>query len=352
MANKPESAASGMSAEPLVGIATPVYNGAEYLAECIESVLAQTHTNFEYVVVDNASTDATPDIVAAFAAKDSRVKHVRFEQFVGVTENHNRAFDAIDPEAEFCKIVQADDWIYPECVRKMVAAAQVSETIGLVSAYRLWGEEVDLVGVPYSKTFVPGRDILRQTALLYRTSFVKERAPFFIRGYVHEDTEAAYWLLNSHDFGFVHEVLSFARRQPGARLEWADRLSTAFAENIRCVLKYGPEVLEPAEYRARLRATLWKYFWYHARQFPKPSHLLGVDFPAVHRAELAAILGEAGSDLDVRVTVRAIGLLLLRRSRKGASPAETGIFENDPLGWARSTRQVVAERVADPVEQP
>ena len=339
-----------MSSEPLVGIATPVYNGGEYLAECIESVLSQSHKNFVYVIVDNASTDSTPEVAARFAMQDSRVRHLRFEEFVSATDNHNRAFAAIDPAAEFCKIVQADDWISPDCVRQMVAAAQISPTIGLVSAYRIWGEEVDLVGVPEDVTFLTGHQILRQsllggpyvtgapTALLFRTRFVQERGRFFLKGYMHDDTEAAYWMLSRHDFGFVHEVLTFARRQPGARLEWAERHGTAFPENIRFVLKYGHEVLDPSEYRARLRATLRKYLWFHMRQFPKPAGRLGPAFYAVHRAELEAIRGEGKSDPAVRRAMALVRLLLLRRllGRRGRTPFETGIFQDDSPNVTRS----------------
>jgi glycosyltransferase involved in cell wall biosynthesis len=52
-----------VSERPLVWVMTPVYNGERYLAECIESVLAQTHENWQYLVVDNCSSDGTSEIV-------------------------------------------------------------------------------------------------------------------------------------------------------------------------------------------------------------------------------------------------------------------------------------------------
>ena len=57
-----------------VGIGLPVYNGADYLSDALDSILAQTFTNFEVVICDNASTDATAEIARSYAAADSRVR--------------------------------------------------------------------------------------------------------------------------------------------------------------------------------------------------------------------------------------------------------------------------------------
>jgi glycosyltransferase involved in cell wall biosynthesis len=313
--------------ELLVSVVTPVHNGATYLTECIESVLRQTYANFDYTVIDNASTDATPEIAARFARSDSRVRHLRFDEFVGINENHNRAFRAVHPESEFCKVVQADDWLYPECLERMVEVGESAETIGLVSAYRRWGDEVDLVGVPYSKTLIGGREILAQsltggpyvtggpTALLYRSRFVREREPFYQYAFEHADTEAAYWLMSQHDFGCVHQVLTFARRQPGARMEWAGNVSTFLPENIRLLRRYGPAVLEPERYRHQLRLELRRYIWFHARQFPKPSRLSDKRFFSVHRGEIAGILEEGGPDTEVQAAMLLVKAMLLRGGR-------------------------------------
>ena len=318
---------------PLVSVVTPVYNGATYLQECMESVLRQTYTNWDYTVVDNASTDETPNIVAEFAKSDSRVRLLRFDELVGATENHNRAIRAINAESEFCKVIQADDWLYPECLDQMVRAGQRSEKIGFVSAYRLWGTEVDLVGLPYWKTILSGREILAQsltggpyvtgapTALLYRSRFVRERDPFFHPGFRHADTEAAYWLLSRHDFALVHQVLTFARKQAGARTEWAGEMSTYLPENIRFLLRYGPEVLEPHRFRRQLRLELRRYVWFHIRQVPKPSRLADGAFFAVHRAEINGILDEAGGDAEVRAAMLLVRAMLFRGKGRDASGA-------------------------------
>ncbi len=65
------------SQTPLVSIALPVYNGADTVAHVVESVLAQTHSNLELVISDNASTDGTQEICRRFARADSRVVYQR-----------------------------------------------------------------------------------------------------------------------------------------------------------------------------------------------------------------------------------------------------------------------------------
>jgi glycosyltransferase involved in cell wall biosynthesis len=313
-----------LTQDPLVSVVTPVYNGATYLRECIESVLAQTYTNWEYTIVDNASTDETPDIAARFADRDSRIRHLRFEELVDGNENHNRAFRAASADSEFCKVVQADDWLFPECLERMIRVAEQVDTIAIVGAYRLWEQKVDQAGLPYWKTVLSGREILRQsllgrlwvtgapTAVLYRSRFVRECDPFYPQTFEHADTEAAYRLLSKHDFGFVHQVLTFARRQTGARMEWASHMNTYVPENTRFLLRYGPEVLEPAEYRQQLRLELRRYISFHFRQLPKPSRLADGRFFAIHQAQINGILEEGGDDAEVRAAMLLVKTMLLR----------------------------------------
>ena len=76
---------------PFVTILTPVYNGENYLAECIESVLGQSYDNWEYIIANNCSTDSTVKIAEHYAKVDQRLHVYSFNEFVGVMESHNRA---------------------------------------------------------------------------------------------------------------------------------------------------------------------------------------------------------------------------------------------------------------------
>ena len=123
--------------QPLVSVLTPVYNGEKYLAECIESVLAQTYQNWEYCIVNNCSTDRTLEIAQSYADKDKRIRIHNNVEFVGCDPNGNIAFRQISPESKYCKVVHADDWIFPECIMKMVELAEANPRVAIVGAYGL-----------------------------------------------------------------------------------------------------------------------------------------------------------------------------------------------------------------------
>src|SRR5467141_2794214 len=75
--------------EPFVSVVTPFYNTAAYLPQCIESVLGQSYRNFEYVLVDNCSSDDSLAIATKYAAADSRIRIVNNSEFLGQVANYN-----------------------------------------------------------------------------------------------------------------------------------------------------------------------------------------------------------------------------------------------------------------------
>src|SRR6266496_2947919 len=96
--------------QPLITVLTPVYNGDEHLSECIESILNQTYKNFEYIILNNCSTDTTLEIANTYTRKDSRIRIYNNDRILSAAANHNACFRKISPESKYCKIVQADDW--------------------------------------------------------------------------------------------------------------------------------------------------------------------------------------------------------------------------------------------------
>ncbi len=100
-----------MTGQSLVTVLTPVYNGEAFIGQCIESVLAQTYEDWEYVIVNNCSTDRSLSVAQRYAERDPRIRVVTNERFVNVITNHNITFRLLSPESKYCKVVHADDWL-------------------------------------------------------------------------------------------------------------------------------------------------------------------------------------------------------------------------------------------------
>ena len=260
--------------EPLVSVVTPVYNTAQYLGECIESVLRQTYRNFEYIIVNNCSSDGSREIALEYARKDVRIRVVDNESLLPQVANYNRAIQCISPASQYCKIVQADDWIFPDCLRAMVSLAEQHLSIGIVGAYRLKGTRLVGGGLPYSTTFLSGREICRRllldnmflfgspTSTLFRSEVVRSRNPFYSEGRLHEDTEVCYEILLERDFGFVHQVLTFTRTENDSITLRSRQFNPGAPDSYITVKKYGSLFLSDVEYRECLRRIERHYLGY------------------------------------------------------------------------------------------
>lgn len=77
--------------EPLVSIIVPAYNHESYVESCLASILSQDYSNFEVIVIDDGSSDETPEIISQYVQKDSRVTFIRNESNIGLTRTLNKA---------------------------------------------------------------------------------------------------------------------------------------------------------------------------------------------------------------------------------------------------------------------
>ena len=109
-------------APPIVSIGLAAYNGGRYIAAAIESILAQTYGDFELVITDDVSTDATEEICRGYAARDARVDYHRNERNLGSAPNFNRAFSLASKGSRYFKWAAQDDLIAPDYLERCVAA--------------------------------------------------------------------------------------------------------------------------------------------------------------------------------------------------------------------------------------
>jgi glycosyltransferase involved in cell wall biosynthesis len=302
------------NSEPFVSVVTPVYNGEKYLPECIESVLAQKYTNLEYIILDNCSTDGTNEIAQRYAKKDRRIAVYRNEKVVDVITNHNNAYQKIALNSKYCKLLQADDWLFPGCLKSMVRLAQKHPTVGVVGAYSLSGKRIRNDGLSYSDVVISGRNVAKQSllgnyylfwspsSLLIRSDLIRNHTPFYNPKWLHADVDTMYILLQKCDFGFVHQVLTFIRDHGESLTSKITKpMNRMILSNLHLFLKHGPTCLSESEYRDQLKKKMNSYysflaanalemrdsdFWKYHKNF-----LEKIDFSFDRRLLVKAIMG-------------------------------------------------------------
>lgn len=307
--------------EPLVSVLTPVYNGEDFLAECIESVLKQTYQNYEYVIVNNCSTDRTLAVSKQYAKQDSRIRIHNNEVFVPVIENHNIAFSLMSPAAKYCKVVSADDFLFPECIARLVECAEANPAAGMIGSYQLSGTSIRWQGFSYPKALISGVDLCRQmflggdkefgfgtpTSLLYRADLVRASNAFYPNSSPHADTSACFSALRSSDFGFVYQVLSYERKHRNTQSYRSAQINRYSSACLNDLVHYGPLYLSDKELKQELNAILDDY-----HRFLAVNWLIGFrdkDFWSYHETRLR----ELGFPLRRSALVKAALIAVFRK---------------------------------------
>jgi hypothetical protein len=263
---------------------------------------------------------------------------VRNDQFVRAICNHNIALRQISATSKYCKIVFADDWIFPQCIDQMVSMAEQYPSVGVVGAFGLQGHEVMWSGLPYPSGPFSGREVCRRllleglhvfgtsTSVLYRSDLVRNQDPFYNESNLHADMEASMALLRSSDFGFIHQILTFKRLRPESLGALTEDINTLIAGHLHCLVTNGRNFLTSEEYEACVVRRVAEYY-----------NFLGVSltrrrrdkkFWDYHRRKLV----EAGVGFS---RVRLAGALAARLTRAVINPYET--FEK-LAKWKNSER--------------
>jgi glycosyltransferase involved in cell wall biosynthesis len=151
---------------PAVSVVIGVYNGERFLTEAVESILSQTHTDLELVIVDDGSTDATPRILDGYARGDSRIVLFRRENR-GSARSLNRAILAA--RASVVAVLDADDVALPDRLEHQLGYLGEHEEIALVGGAVIF---VDDVGRPFAEHRYPTSDAEIRSALEWTTPFV------------------------------------------------------------------------------------------------------------------------------------------------------------------------------------
>jgi hypothetical protein len=153
---------------------------------------------------------------------------------------------------------------------------------------------------------------------MFRSELIRDRTPFYDATFRHADTEAAYWALSRSDYGVVHQVVTYNREATSPETVSSNRLESYTPDRLRMLIRYGPLVLSPEQYRDELHAQLKAYGrlilrafagWHAKRRF-KRGQARNEDFHAYHLRAVELISEEGREDHDVQRTVRFARKLL------------------------------------------
>lgn len=221
--------------KPKVSVCIPTYNRAHYIGKTIQSILNQTFSDFELVIVDNASADNTEEVVRNFIEKDNRLRYYKNAENIGLFPNFNRAIELA--RGDYIAIFHDDDLYHRTILEKEVALLDAHNNIGFVDtgAYEI-DEGGNKIGtLLYERqTITSGIDFILNTlkasfcpincpsVMVRRECY--EKAGYFTDNFPSADYDMWLRICEFFDVGTIHELLYFSRRH---------------TESASCALKPG-----------------------------------------------------------------------------------------------------------------
>lgn len=217
---------------PTVSICLPVYNGARYLGQAIESALGQTHEDFELLIANDCSTDESAAIADSFAQRDNRVRAWTNDRNLGHYPNYNACIERA--AGKYIKLFAQDDILHPQFLSRMLGVFENNASVSLAATTRLWIDadgkpipavseiDVKLTKLLDQDTLIPGAQAITET-LKEATNWIGEpsnqmfRAEFIDGGFDTSfnqigDLEYNYRLLERGDYYYIADELCHFRK--------------------------------------------------------------------------------------------------------------------------------------------
>lgn len=238
---------------PLVSICIPTYNRANYITKAIDSALSQTYKNIEVIVVDNASTDNTEEIVSSYS--DPRLKYVRNSENLGLFGNFNRCIELYN--GCFLHILHSDEYIDPDFTEKCVQFFNEHQNVQLTcTSYR---EEYNDHIIPYKlfpeDTILKAPDGFKQ--ILTEGLFISCASVMVRRG-VYESPEVGRFSLEYPFSGDLYQWLKLTKHYDVAYLSdvWMNAICGEYSESYRLLFSTPIGYMDTLKIHTNLRYYL------------------------------------------------------------------------------------------------
>jgi glycosyltransferase involved in cell wall biosynthesis len=265
------------SKHPLVAVVTPVYNGGKFLATAMQSVQAQAYRPLLHVVLDNASTDATPAIIQKFQGLDVPVLTKRNVSVLPAPRNWSEAVRLVPNEAKYFKLLCADDSMRADAIAQLVKVAGRANDVRMVLGVDNYNGVPRWSNLPQALSIFESNNMLARIwsdlanlayhHAMYRTDLRDPAIDFFDSKVIGFDADAAFRILfGGGRCGFVHDpIFETIGHADSLTSTWTNKVAAQSLERLARFEHYGPAALSQTEYRRiakrELRILCRKLLW-------------------------------------------------------------------------------------------
>lgn len=319
---------------PLVAIATPVYNGAQFLEEAMACVQAQTYPNLIHCVLDNASTDETAEIIDSFRDKRVPLITARNDSTISMLDNWNAVIRLITDDATYFRILPADDLMAPTCLEKMILLGEQNPRVSVLGCQEWHGDTLVGIDLPLGGTVFDGRAVARGSLMneihgfphlhcVYRKDFGPAPKQFYETEFhgsrlLAIDMDAALRGLSQGYYGQVQEPLVTTRLHSGSVTAAVSAPSAIkLWSELQLIDRWGPAVFDSEQEYQRCRHRHLMFYYRHLLLWKAkgPRQLFDQHLVWLNKARAAPGLLDYG---------RAVADWPLKRLRRGAKRSSYG----------------------------
>ncbi|WP_443796468.1 glycosyltransferase family 2 protein [Dialister hominis] len=248
-----------------ISVIVPVYNVAPYLKKCVDSIINQTFTDIEIILVDDGSTDESGTICDQYAQKDSRVKVIH-KSNGGLSDARNSGLEVCS--GEYIGFVDSDDWISPDMYETLIHFAVKEDLdVAMCGVSDIWPDRIE--GTPHFKPVIltDVNDIISEILVnkhggtcipvwnrIYRSRIFKDLK--FEKGRYYEDGYYLLrWIERTKRFGRISDRKYFYLHREGSITDVSkhnkriDDFQKAYEDNFNYIKKHFPGSIKAGEYR-------------------------------------------------------------------------------------------------------
>jgi glycosyltransferase involved in cell wall biosynthesis len=248
-----------MSVAPKVSVLIPTYNNAQFLDEAIQSVLAQTYTDYELIILDNCSTDNTDEVIRPYL-KDKRISYYKNETNIGLVGNWNKILDYAN--GAYLKYLCSDDKFHPQLLEKFVPIMDQYPSVSLVTSNKdYFGSQNKKITLPFVG-LTNGKEVIYET--LRTIDFIGDPTCVMLRK------------SNLHLGGFKKDMLWFVDWEM-----WIKHLSIGDAYFIPETLLYTRKHAGQVTNAVVKKNFSYRFDEYHFYKFIKEKNVYNLDLSKV-----------------------------------------------------------------------